>query len=277
MKIAYFILNDELRADARMSSLLADLEEATFELYEIHSRADVRPETDLVLSMGGDGTFLSAAHAVADIGLPILGVNFGRIGFLCENRPEAVKQALLEGNFSIEYRTVLNTTLKGPEARKAIGLLPYSVNEVALHRSGSSVLGIHVSVDGEPLPTYWADGLLVATSSGSTAYSLSVGGPICLPESKVLVLAPIAPHNLNVRPIVLPESAKVDISFESRDGRATMSTDNRTVEIRPEWTIHVEMAQFSLKRIRLAESGFVKALTSRLFWGEDMRNNGTSV
>lgn len=277
MKIAYFILNDELRADARMSSLLADLAEATFELYEIHSRADVRPETDLVLSMGGDGTFLSAAHAVADIGLPILGVNFGRIGFLCENRPEAVKQALLEGNFSIEYRTVLNTTLKGPEARKAIGLLPYSVNEVALHRSGSSVLGIHVSVDGEPLPTYWADGLLVATSSGSTAYSLSVGGPICLPDTKVLVLAPIAPHNLNVRPIVLPESAKVDISFESRDGRATMSTDNRTVEIRPEWTIHVEMAQFSLKRIRLAESGFVKALTSRLFWGEDMRNNGTSV
>lgn len=277
MKIAYFILNDELRADARMSSLLADLEEATFELYEIHSRADVRPETDLVLSMGGDGTFLSAAHAVADIGLPILGVNFGRIGFLCENRPEAVRQALLEGNFSIEYRTVLNTTLKGPEARKAIGLLPYSVNEVALHRSGSSVLGIHVSVDGEPLPTYWADGLLVATSSGSTAYSLSVGGPICLPDTKVLVLAPIAPHNLNVRPIVLPESAKVDISFESRDGRATMSTDNRTVEIRPEWTIHVEMAQFSLKRIRLAESGFVKALTSRLFWGEDMRNNGTSV
>lgn len=277
MKIAYFILNDELRADARMSSLLADLEEATFELYEIHSRADVRPETDLVLSMGGDGTFLSAAHAVADIGLPILGVNFGRIGFLCENRPEAVKQALLEGNFSIEYRTVLNTTLKGPDARKAIGLLPYSVNEVALHRSGSSVLGIHVSVDGEPLPTYWADGLLVATSSGSTAYSLSVGGPICLPDTKVLVLAPIAPHNLNVRPIVLPESAKVDISFESRDGRATMSTDNRTVEIRPEWTIHVEMAQFSLKRIRLAESGFVKALTSRLFWGEDMRNNGTSV
>ena len=274
MKIGYFILNDELRSDARMNSLLRDLEEATFEVYEIRTKSDVRPETDLVLSMGGDGTFLSAAHVVADIGLPILGVNFGRIGFLCENRPEAVKQALMEGNFSIEYRTVLNTTLKGPEARRAIGMLPYSVNEVALHRSGSSVLGIHVSIDGEPLPTYWADGLLVATSSGSTAYSLSVGGPICMPDTKVLVIAPISPHNLNVRPIVVPETAKVDIAFESRDGRATMSNDNRTVEIRPDWTIHVEMAQFSLKRIRLAESGFVKALTSRLFWGEDMRNNG---
>ncbi len=274
MKIGYFILRDGLRNDERMLSLLKDLEQATFEVYEIRTKNDVQPETDLVLSMGGDGTFLSAAHVVADIGLPILGVNFGRIGFLCENRPEDVRRALVEGDFRIEYRTVLNATLKGPEARKTIGMLPYSVNEVALHRSGSSVLGIHVSIDGEPLPTYWADGLIVATSSGSTAYSLSVGGPICLPDTKVLVVAPIAPHNLNVRPIVLPETAKVDISFESRDGRANMSTDNRVVEIQPDWSIHVEMAQFSLKRIRLAQSGFVKALTSRLFWGEDIRNNG---
>lgn len=273
MKIGYFILKDELREDARMKALLKELEEATFEVYEIKTKADVRPDTDLVLSMGGDGTFLSAAHTVADIGLPILGVNFGRIGFLCENRPEAVRKALVEGDFSIEYRTVLNATLKGPEARRTIGMLPYSVNEVALHRSGSSVLGIHVSIDGEPLPTYWADGLLVATSSGSTAYSLSVGGPICMPDTKVLVLAPISPHNLNVRPIVIPETAKIDISFESRDGKATMSMDNRVEEIQTDWTIHVEMAQFSLKRVRLPESGFVKALTSRLFWGEDMRNN----
>ena len=95
-----------------------------------------------------------------------------------------------------------------------------------------------------------------------------------MPDSKVLVIAPISPHNLNVRPVVVPESAKIDISFTSRDGSAIMSTDNRNVEINPDWTIHVEMAQFSLKRVRLSESGFVKALTSRLFWGEDMRNNG---
>jgi len=274
MRIGYFILNDCLRENARMVSFLKDLEDNSFELYEIKTKSDVQPETDLVLSMGGDGTFLSTAHVVADIGLPILGVNFGRIGFLCENKPEDVREALMEGNFHIEYRTVLNATLKGPDARRSIGMLPYSVNEVAVHRSGSSVLGVNVSIDGDPLPTYWADGILLATSSGSTAYSLSVGGPICMPDTKVLVLAPIAPHNLNVRPIVLPETVKVDISFESRDGRATMSMDNRVVEIHPEWTIHVEMAQFSLKRVRIAESGFVKALTSRLFWGEDMRNNG---
>jgi NAD+ kinase len=273
MKIGYFILKEELRKDEHVQALVKDLESATYEVYEIRTKADVRPDTDLVLSMGGDGTFLTTAHVVADIGLPILGVNFGRIGFLCENRPEAVRKALMEGDFRIEYRTVLNATLKGPEARRSIGMLPYSVNEVAIHRSGSSVLGIHVSVDGEPLPTYWADGLIIATPSGSTAYSLSVGGPICMPDTKVLILAPISPHNLNVRPIVIPETAKIDISFESRDGGALMSMDNRVVEIQPDWSVHVEMAQFSLKRVRLPESGFVKALTSRLFWGEDMRNN----
>ena len=274
MKIGYFILNDGLREDPSVCKLLSDLQAASCAVYEIRDKSDIQPETDLVLSMGGDGTFLSAAHMVSDIGLPILGVNFGRIGFLCENSPEAVLKALMEGDFSIEYRTVLNATLKGPNARKRIGMLPYSVNEVAIHRKGPSVLGIRVSVNGETLPTYWADGLIVSTCSGSTAYSLSAGGPICLPDAKVLVITPIAPHNLNVRPLVLPETAKVDIAFESRDGIATMSMDNRTEEIEQDWSIHVEMAQFSLKRIRLAESGFVRALTSRLFWGEDMRNNG---
>ena len=274
MKIGYFILKDGLRDNPQMQNLLQELETASYEVYEIKNKNDVLPETDLVLSMGGDGTFLSAAHVVSDIGIPILGVNFGRIGFLCENRPEAVLKALMEGDFSIEYRTVLNATLKGPNARKSIGMLPYSVNEVAIHRKGASVLGIRVSVNGETLPTYWADGLIVSTSSGSTAYSLSAGGPICMPDTKVLIITPIAPHNLNVRPLVLPETAKVDIAFESRDGIAIMATDNRTVEIEQDWSIHVEMAQFSLKRIRLAESGFVRALTSRLFWGEDMRNNG---
>ena len=274
MKIGYFILNDGLRGNPQVAGLLKELESASYEVYEIGTKADVRPETDLVLSMGGDGTFLTTAHMVSDIGLPILGVNFGRIGFLCENSPEDVLKALMEGDFSIEYRTVLNASLKGPGARKSIGMLPYSVNEVAIHRQGPSVLGIRVAVNGESLPTYWADGLIVSTCSGSTAYSLSAGGPICMPETKVLIITPIAPHNLNVRPLVVPESAKVDITFESRDGKAVMSTDNQTMEIEQDWTIHVEMAQFSLKRIRLAESGFVRALTSRLFWGEDMRNNG---
>ena len=131
-----------------------------------------------------------------------------------------------------------------------------------------------MTLDGTPLPTYWADGLLVATSSGSTAYSLSVGGPICMPESKVLIIAPIAPHNLNVRPLIVPDSSRVSISVETRDPKVVMSMDNRNLDMSPSWSLEVSMAQFSLKRIRLAKSNFVKALTSKLFWGEDIRNNG---
>ena len=274
MKIGYFLLKDVLRDDPQLRTLFDELQGASYELYEIRSKADIRPETDLVLSIGGDGTFLSAAQTVSDVGIPILGVNFGRLGFLSENHPEDVLKALMQGEFSVEYRTMLNATLKGENARRQIGLLPYAVNEVSLHRKGVGVLGINVSIDGDTLPTYWADGLIVATSSGSTAYSLSVGGPICMPNTKVLIIAPISPHNLNVRPLVVPDTARISISLQSREETVIMTMDNKTMEIDRGWTVEIAMAQFSLKRIRLASSEFVKALTSRLFWGEDMRNNG---
>lgn len=272
MKLGTVIRNDALRTDSRFLNLVSQLRRESYELYDINSKADIQPGTDLVLSIGGDGTFILAAQLVADVGLPILGVNLGRLGFLSENSLDSVVPALLSGDFTVEYRTMLNATLKGRNARKDIGLLPYAVNEVSLHRKGTAVLGINVTVDGDTLPTYWADGLLVATSSGSTAYSLSVGGPICMPDAKVLIITPIAPHNLNVRPLVVPESAKISISIQCRDDKAILTMDNQTVEIDPAWTINVSVAQFSLKRIRLAKSEFVKALTSKLFWGEDIRN-----
>ncbi|MBQ4285520.1 MAG: NAD(+)/NADH kinase [Bacteroidales bacterium] len=273
MRIGIVIKKKEIVQDGRFLDMKMQLEEAGYELYDIASKSDIRPDTDLVLSLGGDGTFLGAAQIVSDIGLPVLGVNFGRLGFLSDNSPEEVLPALLEGDFSVEYRDMINATLIGRNARKDIGLLPYAVNEVSLHRIGGAVLGINVSIDGETLPTYWADGLLVATSSGSTAYSLSVGGPICMPDTKVLIIAPISPHNLNVRPLVVPDTAKISITLESRDDKVSMSMDNRTVEIEPDWTVRIAMAQFSLKRIRLAKSNFVKALTGKLFWGEDLRNS----
>ena len=272
MKLGTVIRNDALRTDSRFLNLVSQLRRESYELYDINSKADIQPGTDLVLSIGGDGTFILAAQLVADVGLPILGVNLGRLGFLSENSLDSVVPALLSGDFTVEYRTMLNATLKGRNARRDIGLLPYAVNEVSLHRKGTAVLGINLTVDGDTLPTYWADGLLVATSSGSTAYSLSVGGPICMPDAKVLIITPIAPHNLNVRPLVVPESAKISISIQCRDDKAILTMDNQTVEIDPAWTINVSVAQFSLKRIRLAKSEFVKALTSKLFWGEDIRN-----
>ena len=133
-------------------------------------------------------------------------------------------------------------------------------------------LGVDVTIDGSPLPAYWADGLLVATSSGSTAYSLSVGGPIVLPESRVLIISPIAPHNLNVRPLIVPDTAEVRISLRSRDEKVLFTADNRSMEIDPDVKLVLSMARFSLKRVRLNGSNFINALTSKLFWGEDIRN-----
>ena len=130
-----------------------------------------------------------------------------------------------------------------------------------------------IKIDGNPVPTYWADGLLVSTSSGSTAYSLSVGGPICMPEAKVLIIAPIAPHNLNVRPLIVPDTAEITLSMQSRDEQVMCSMDNRNLILSPSATLTVKVAQFSLKRVRLAKSNFVKALTTKLFWGEDVRND----
>lgn len=273
MKLGIVVKSDTVREDEKFVQLLSQLRNESYEVYFINSKSDILPGTDLVLSIGGDGTFIMAAQLVADVGLPILGVNMGRLGFLSEISAESVVPALLSGEFNVEYRTMLNATVKGRNARKDIGLLPYAVNEVSIHRKGTAVLGINVSINDVPLPTYWADGLLVATSSGSTAYSLSVGGPICTPDTKVLIITPIAPHNLNVRPLVVPENAEISISIKARDDKAILTMDNQTVEIDTDWSIHVAVAQFSLKRLRLAKSEFVKALTSKLFWGEDIRNS----
>ena len=272
MKLGTVIRNDALRTDSRFLNLVSQLRRESYELYDINSKADIQPGTDLVLSIGGDGTFILAAQLVADVGLPILGVNLGRLGFLSENSLDSVVPALLSGDFTVEYRTMLNATLKGRNARRDIGLLPYAVNEVSLHRKGTAVLGINVTVDGDTLPTYWADGLLVATSSGSTAYSLSVGGPICLPDSKVFIVAPISPHNLNVRPLIIPHRSSVEISLRSRDEMAVFSMANRTIQIPATAKIRVCAADRKLKRIRIGKSNFINALRTKLLWGEDVRN-----
>ena len=148
----------------------------------------------------------------------------------------------------------------------------YALNEITVHRTGAAMLGVDVDLDGVKLPTYWADGLVVSTSSGSTAYSLSVGGPIVLPESKVLIIAPIAPHNLNIRPLVVPVSAVLTLKMHSRDGKFALTADNRTVEVCEGVELTIKVAQFSLRRVRLNKSNFITALTEKLHWGEDVRN-----
>jgi NAD+ kinase len=277
MKIAVYSRDDGVVANPRFVSMVETLKSGPFELYNIKSGRDILPGTDMVMSVGGDGTFLSAAKRVGDSGIPVLGINLGRLGFLSEYSPEEACDALYEGTYSLENRELLDTRISGDIIDSGSSFWPYSLNEISVLRCGAAILGIDVSIDGNPLPTYWADGLLVSTSSGSTAYSLSVGGPICVPDSKVLIIAPIAPHNLNVRPLVVPDTTRISISMRSRDDRVTMSMDNRNLLLPASARIDVMVAQFSLKRVRLEKSSFIKALTTKLFWGEDIRNGGEQL
>lgn len=270
MRLAVYLRNERFASADGFRRLEEEFLAGGCDLYRVGSAEDIRHGTDMLLSVGGDGTFLSAASVVGETGIPVLGVNFGRLGFLSENDPVAVCRAVLSGDYSIEKRTLLGFRHNGglPD-----GIWPYALNEITVHRSGAATLGVAVGIDGRMLPTYWSDGLLVATSSGSTAYSLSVGGPIVLPDSKVLIISPIAPHNLNVRPLIVPDTSEIDISFRSRDAKVLFTADNRNEEIDAGTVISVSVARFSLNRVRLNKSDFIDALTSKLFWGEDIRNN----
>ena len=263
MKIAIFIKKASLRSDPRLLSLEREL--SGCEMYLVGSEDDLHPDTDMLLSVGGDGTFLSAARILAGRDIPVLGVNLGRLGFLSENRPEDIAEPLLRGEYVIEDREMLSVSENGGVPRAAL-------NEVCVKGMSSSMLGVDVSIDGVALPTCWADGMLVATSSGSTAYALSVGGPICTPDSSVLIIAPIAPHNLNVRPLIVPATATVQLSVHSRQESVALSLDNCSRVVPSDVKLDVSVAQFSLKRVRLPKSDFIGALKSKLFWGEDVRN-----
>lgn len=271
MKIAIYIGKKDAEGDNGLRTLLQELTQAGYALDIVREGDRLADAYDMLLSVGGDGTFLSATKLIAGRDIPVMGVNLGRLGFLSENRPADIAKDLLGGDYTIENRAMLQAEIVtgNPE----IDAWPYALNEFTVHRSGAAMLGVSASVDGVNLPTYWADGLIVSTSSGSTAYSLSSGGPIVLPDSKVLIITPIAPHNLNVRPLVVPDSAEISLKMISRDEDVIFTADNRTASIPASSEIVIRVAQFSLRRVRLKRSDFINALTEKLFWGEDVRNN----
>ena len=268
MKLAYFLKDSALQLHPGVLGLLADLGAAGFDVYPAGSERDILPDTDMLLSFGGDGTYLSAASMALKAGLPVLGVNFGRLGFLSENKPEDIVPALSTGAYSVQRRGMVKAEgwclADGP---------CFALNEICVMRDGPAMLGIDVTVDGMPLPTYWADGLIVATSSGSTAYSLSVGGPICLPDSQVMVLAPVSPHNLNVRPLIIPDSSRLEVSFHSRESVVRLTADNRYFTLPADSRLSVSAVPGAHGRVVLQGASFIEALRSRLHWGSDVRNN----
>lgn len=270
MKLIVNIGKQEIQRDPRYLSMVDRLKKGGCEVSVLGENEETCCKADMLLSVGGDGTFLNSTAVASSSGIPVLGVNLGRMGFLSENRPEDVAEALLEGKYTVENRTMLHADVYTGD--DSLDRCPFALNEMSVRRSGAAMLGVDVEIDGVKLPTYWSDGLVVSTSSGSTAYSLSVGGPIVLPESRVLIISPIAPHNLNVRPLVIPDTSRIRLKMHSRDGRFEFSADNRTCEVSDDVEVRISVAQFSLKRVRLDESNFINALTQKLFWGEDVRN-----
>ena len=229
-------------------------------------------DIDIMLSIGGDGTMLDTTTMIKDSNLPILGINTGRLGFLSSINLNQIDDALaqiFEGAYMIDKRTVL----KVETDEKIFEDENFALNEVTLHKKDSqSMIVIHVYVDGKFLNTYWADGLIIATPTGSTAYSLSCGGPIILPGSHNLIITPVAPHNLNVRPVLISDQSVITLKMEGRDSNFLMSLDSRSTTLKEDAVVTVQRHSFSINLVRLKNHSFLKTLRNKLHWGYDRRN-----
>ncbi|HPW89842.1 MAG TPA: NAD kinase [Paludibacteraceae bacterium] len=228
--------------------------------------------TDLVISIGGDGTFLTTAACIGDKNIPILGINTGRLGFLADvahEEIETILQELIDGDYHVEERTVLELSTSD----KSEKIYPFALNEVAILKQDlSSMISIHASVNNEFLNTYQADGLIVATPTGSTAYSMSVGGPILVPQAQDLIIAPVASHSLNVRPLIIPDSWHIDLEIDSRSKSFLVSMDGRSQVMHQTTKLHIAKANYTIKVVKPLEHSFFKTLKNKLMWGADKRN-----
>ena len=228
-------------------------------------------EADMVLSVGGDGTFLKAASRVGNRSIPILGINTGRLGFLADVSPEDMEETFEEiynGNYKIENRSVLQIECEG----QALEGYPYALNEIAiLKRDSSSMIAIHAAINGAPLTTYQADGLVISTPTGSTAYSLSVGGPIIVPHSNTIAITPVAPHSLNVRPIVINDDWVITLDVESRSHNFLIAIDGRSESCREGSRLTIRKAPYPIKVVKRTNHIFFHTLRDKMMWGADGR------
>ena len=228
-------------------------------------------EADMVLSMGGDGTFLKAASYVGKKNIPILGINTGRLGFLADISPEEMEETfedIYRKNYKVEDRSVLQVF---SESQFLKGY-PCGLNEIAiLKRDSSSMITIHTSINGEYLTTYQADGLVIATPTGSTAYSLSIGGPIIVPHSKTIAITPVAPHSLNVRPIVVNDDCEITLDVESRSHNFLVAIDGRSETCREGTRLTIRKADYHIKIVKRPNHVFFHTLRNKMMWGADGR------
>lgn len=229
-------------------------------------------ETDMVISVGGDGTFLKAAARVGSKGIPILGINTGRLGFLADISPEEIESTMddvFRHHYNIEEKSVISLACKD---QTPLDITPHALNEIAvLKRDSSSMITIHTYVNGEYLITYQADGLIIATPTGSTAYSLSVGGPILVPQSNAITITPVAPHSLNVRPIVIRDDWEITLDVESRSHNFLVAIDGRSISLEDSNILTIRKADYNIKVVKRFEQHFFDTLRSKMMWGIDSR------
>ena len=237
------------------------------------SYKDLDSSFDILISIGGDGTILKAATFVRNSGIPILGVNAGRLGFLAKVQKENIEsflQIVLEKKYTISERTLLSMESTPVNTEIAIN---FAMNEVSVSRKDStSMITIETYLNGEYLNSYWADGLIIATPTGSTGYSLSCGGPILTPEVKGLVITPIAPHNLNARPLVIPDDTEIKLKVSGREAQYLVSLDSRITSVSNNAELVIKKAPFKINMVEILEETFLKTLRNKLLWGEDKRN-----
>lgn len=228
---------------------------------------------DFALSVGGDGTFLTSAAAIGDKNIPIVGVNCGHLGFLAEVQTQDVDdilQKLIAGEYTIERRILLNLTILDKDNMRREGLImaPNALNEIAILKQGlTNMLTIETKVNGELLHTYHSDGLIIATPTGSTAYNLSIGGPLVVPQNRGMILTPIAPHSLTVRPIIMPDDWKIDLRVSSRYDAYMVSVDGRSISLSTDLSLHIERAPYTVKVVQIGDNSFLKSLKTKLNWG----------
>lgn len=240
-----------------------------------NSHKEIKENVDMLFSVGGDGTLLDTVPIVRNSEIPVMGINLGRLGFLSSVSKDEIIDAICcvhKGDYSIDSRSLLQLV----EPRKLFGDVNYALNDLTIYRNNSTALvTIHVYVDDVFVNTYWGDGLIVATPTGSTAYSLSVGGPIVAPGSKNFIVSPIASHNLTVRPIVINDSSVIKIRIEGREDKYLMTMDSKHSTINRNDEIIIKKSNFNINLVQMGDKDFYSAIRDKLLWGVDNRNKVT--
>ena len=261
----------ELDLDSRLIEYISNPINHT----QFEASGTINLDIDFLFSIGGDGTLLRSIPFVKDSKIPILGINTGRLGFLTSLQKETLNEALdefFDEKFKLVERSLLSVALS--DADHALNnSFSFALNEISINRMNTtSMLSIQTKINEEYLTTYWADGLIIATSTGSTGYSLSSNGPILTPETKGIILNPIAPHNLNIRPLVVPDEVAIKISVDGRGDGYLMSLDSRLFSVENGSSITIKKAAFPVFTVELNGDNYFKTLRNKLFWGQDTRN-----